>query len=231
MASFPVHLAVAMTVSAISATVLITTGLATPLMAIGYFSLGTIGGIAPDLDADKSTPLRIGLWIIPILGASILLVSFASKRSIIELCAIWLGAFLILRYAMINLFPRLTIHRGVFHSLPAAVLFGCITAIITARWGNFSPLTAWIAGFFAAGGYITHLILDEIYSVDLYGAKLKKSFGTAVKIFSWRNPLPFINLYTIIIGTWQFTPNIQPFVRTFTNNRLWQRVEQRLLPR
>lgn len=93
------------------------------------------------------------------------------------------------------------------------------------------PLSSWIAGFFTAGGYLTHLILDELYSVDLYGAKLKKSFGTALTFFSWHKPLPFLVLYATILGAWQFTPDIQPFLRTFSNHHLWQKIEQRLLPR
>ena len=33
-------------------------------------------------------------------------------------------------------------------------------------------------------GYLIHLILDEIYSVDITGRKIKKSFGSALKICS-----------------------------------------------
>lgn len=35
-------------------------------------------------------------------------------------------------------------------------------------------------------GYITHLILDECYSVNLSGFELKRSFGTALKLLSLR---------------------------------------------
>jgi hypothetical protein len=33
-------------------------------------------------------------------------------------------------------------------------------------------------------GYLTHLVLDEFYSVDLFNRKIKRSFGTALKPFS-----------------------------------------------
>ena len=44
-------------------------------------------------------------------------------------------------------------------------------------------------GLFVLIGFIIHLVLDEIYSVDVEGAVIKKSFGTALKLFdyhSWR---------------------------------------------
>lgn len=34
-------------------------------------------------------------------------------------------------------------------------------------------------------GFLSHLVLDEIYSIDLRGMHIKKSFGTALK---WSNP-------------------------------------------
>ena len=58
--------------------------------------------------------------------------------------------------------------------------------------------------YFKAGaitiGFMSHLILDEIWSVDLRHAKLKSSFGTALKFWApcwWANGLA----YTVMIGT------------------------------
>ena len=38
-----------------------------------------------------------------------------------------------------------------------------------------------MSGLFVSVGYVIHLVLDEIYSVDLTGARVKRSFGTALK--------------------------------------------------
>ncbi|MCP4052348.1 MAG: hypothetical protein GY739_04630, partial [Mesoflavibacter sp.] len=50
-------------------------------------------------------------------------------------------------------------------------------------------------GFILIGGLI-HLLLDEIYSVDLSNVTIKRSFGTALKIADFDNKL--ITLASII---------------------------------
>ena len=47
----------------------------------------------------------------------------------------------------------------------------------------------------AIAGFMTHLILDELYSVDFRGVRLKKSFGTALKFWSTRGAWPNISTY------------------------------------
>jgi hypothetical protein len=44
-------------------------------------------------------------------------------------------------------------------------------------------------------GFLTHLILDEIYSIDVHGVRLKKSFGTALKFYSTRGWWPNVSTY------------------------------------
>jgi hypothetical protein len=69
------------------------------------------------------------------------------------------------------------------HSIPMAILLGqltffFVTGMMEERLLKAGALTA---------GFLSHLILDEIFSIDSTGAKLrlKKSFGTALK---WANP-------------------------------------------
>ena len=230
MASVPVHLSVAMAASGVCATSLLVIGLATPPQVVLYFVLGTAGGVAPDMDSEHSTPLRIGFELLSVLGASLLLFRLGAELSVAELCCVWLAAFVILRYGLFYLFVRFTVHRGVFHTIPAAVLLSFLAAIVVHRLGGAEPLEAWIAGFFMAFGYLVHLILDEIYSVDLYGAQMKRSFGTALKLFAPRSPLASLFLYVTLIAVWPLTPDTRTFVNTFTNAHVWQHIETRLLP-
>jgi len=62
------------------------------------------------------------------------------------------------------------------------ISFGIVWAVIISAVAVLSgALTPRL--FFAAavaGGYLSHLILDEIYSVDITGLKIKSSFGSAV---------------------------------------------------
>ena len=68
-----------------------------------------------------------------------------------------------------------------FHSLPAAAIAGEVAFLLAS--GDLQ-LRIYKAGAVVIG-YMTHLVLDEIYSVQVVRGKtkLKKSFGTAVKLF------------------------------------------------
>jgi hypothetical protein len=46
---------------------------------------------------------------------------------------------------------------------------------------------AWLAGGFLFIGYITHLILDEMYSVDVFDTRIKSSFGSALKLYDGKH--------------------------------------------
>ena len=90
---------------------------------------------------------------------------------------------LFIRFGVGSWIKKITVHRGMIHSIPMAILAGqltffAVTGTIEERLLKAASLTL---------GFLSHLILDEIYSIDSTGAKLrlKKSFGTALK---WSNP-------------------------------------------
>ncbi|MCK5665174.1 MAG: hypothetical protein KAI17_16905, partial [Thiotrichaceae bacterium] len=85
---------------------------------------------------------------------------------------------------VLALFKHFTVHRGTFHSLLGATSFSLFTVCITHYIFNHSIYFSWISGIFIGLGFITHLLLDEFYSVDLGNVQLKRSFGTALKLFS-----------------------------------------------
>ena len=60
------------------------------------------------------------------------------------------------------------------------MIFGEI-AFLLAPSDNVGPKLL-MAGAVVAG-FLSHLLLDEIYSVDCHGLRLKKSFGTALKLW------------------------------------------------
>ncbi len=189
MANFNTHLAVAAVGSGLCATVALA-GHAAPQNYLLTLTLaGTIGGILPDIDLDKAIPSRILFSALGAIGAFIALFSFSSQYSIAELWIVWLGVYLAVRYGGHKLFNQNTRHRGIFHSLLAGLFFMALTAVIFNRVLAEPATLAWLTGLFVLIGFIIHLVLDEIYSVDVEGAVIKKSFGTALKLFdyhSWR---------------------------------------------
>ena len=56
----------------------------------------------------------------------------ATKLSIAELWILWLGTLLTVRYGLHTLFHRVSVHRGIWHSILAAVFSSVVTAIV---WG------------------------------------------------------------------------------------------------
>jgi len=189
MANFNTHLAVAAVGSGLCATVAMA-GHAAPQNYLLTLTLaGAIGGILPDIDLEKAVPSRMLFSALGVIAAFIALFNFKSQYSILELWVVWLAAYLIVRYGVHTVFFERTRHRGIFHSLLAGAFFMALTAVIFDRVFGEPPALAWLTGLFVLIGFIIHLVLDEIYSVDIEGAAIKKSFGTALKPFdfhSWR---------------------------------------------
>jgi len=118
--------------------------------------------------------------------------------NLLYLLAISLISALFVRYIAYALFAGITEHRGLFHSLPAALLFGLSTVSIGIHMLGWSLHFAWLAAAFVSGGYLLHLLLDEIYSVNFMGSTLKKSFGSALTLFTRSSWLSYLLLYAIV---------------------------------
>ena len=129
-----------------------------------------------------------------------------------------------------KLFARFSVHRGVFHSLLAAVFFGFLTTSLTYHLFRLSALGAWMSGLFVSVGYVIHLVLDEIYSVDLTGARVKRSFGTALKLISADvKATTCLVLATILV--FFATPSAEKFVHTVLNFDTYKSIKGQLLPK
>jgi membrane-bound metal-dependent hydrolase YbcI (DUF457 family) len=98
------------------------------------------------------------------------------------------AVYLLVRFGFARFLKMYTVHRGMFHSIPAAIIFGELAFLLAS--GDL------YMRFYKAGavliGYLSHLILDEIYSVEWgrRGPRLKRSFGTALKVWGstwWAN--------------------------------------------
>lgn len=169
------------------------------------FGLGAFGGLLPDIDSDHSVPVRISFNLLAFCLAFAVMFLFVGGYTVVELAVIWLGVFVGVRYLVLELFIACTVHRGVFHSILAAVFFCLVTASLSYNVFHRSGYTAWLYGCFVALGYLIHLLLDEVYSVDLLNRSLKSSFGSAMKLVSlqyWRESLllllAVVGIYTTL---------------------------------
>jgi membrane-bound metal-dependent hydrolase YbcI (DUF457 family) len=152
--------------------------------AILAAGLTTVGGMLPDLDSDSGVPVRemfgLAAIVVPLTMVPRLLQMGVSQEGILS--ALLFG-YVLIRYGLSTLFKRFTVHRGMYHSIPAMLICGLIVYL-----GYHSPDRG-LRLLFAGGvmlGFLSHLVLDEIYSVGFNGMKikLKSSAGSAVKFMS-----------------------------------------------
>jgi membrane-bound metal-dependent hydrolase YbcI (DUF457 family) len=143
-----------------------------------------VGGMLPDLDSDSGVPVRemfgLAAAVLPLLFVRRLIHAGVSPEGIL---AALLFGYMFIRYVLANVFKELTVHRGMFHSIPAMLIAGlCVYLAYHSPDRGIRVLLA--CGVMA--GFLSHLLLDEIYSVDWRGVKpkLKSSAGTALKFAS-----------------------------------------------
>lgn len=166
-----------------------------PLIRIPFVALtGVIGGIAPDIDSSSSRPRRILFNFGNVIIPSVILWRIPALRSDPQIGVICWVLLALMRYPMEWLFARYTVHRGMFHSTPVAIGFGCLCFLL-ADWRTDRLSYQVALGLSGGIGYFTHLILDELWAVDFEGRKIrvKKSLGTALKLVG---PIPLHNTAT-----------------------------------
>jgi membrane-bound metal-dependent hydrolase YbcI (DUF457 family) len=148
--------------------------------------LTAIGGMLPDLDSDSGVPVRelsgVAAAVVPLLLYNRLHYMGINHEAVLAILA---AAYFLIRYGAAAMLRRISVHRGMFHSLPAMVISGLLVYLM---YDNRAALqsTRYVLGVGVMLGFLSHLILDEIYSVDINGLrfKLKTSAGSALKFFS-----------------------------------------------
>ena len=200
MANLKPHLTVAAMGSGLLATACIGADMHDKHEILALLVVGTIGGLLPDIDLDHSGPAKVMFTVVALVFAFMVAFNRAPSSSIVELWAAWGLSYGVVRYVAWRTFSRLTVHRGIFHSLVAAFFFWFLGTALSYHLFDLQPLFAWSIGFFIFFSYVIHLFLDELFSVDLEGARLKRSFGTALKLGDSRRPLSnLLMLITMLI--------------------------------
>jgi hypothetical protein len=146
--------------------------------------LTALGGLLPDLDSDSGVPVRELFGITAAVTPFLLLPHLDVKGLSLEQKIVVLAAvYLFIRYGLSTAFKHLSVHRGMFHSLPAMLIAGLATYLLYP--GEDRLLRAFLAGGVMLG-FLSHLVLDELCSVDFLGLRLhlNKYAGSALKLFS-----------------------------------------------
>lgn len=230
MANFTTHIAVGTVVSGALATLTLAANVVAPENLVAVTMAGVLGSVLPDIDLKDSRPSRAMFAGLAIFFSFAVLFNAATKFSIAELWILWLGTLLLVRYGLHTVFHRLSVHRGIWHSILAAAFCAVLTAIVFKNLLNKPEGVAWLGGAFMFLGYLTHLTLDEIYSVDVMDTRLKSSFGTALKFIDRRYFYSSLAMAAATFGAIMISPSTSTFVDGLASRSLWTGLEQRLLP-
>jgi membrane-bound metal-dependent hydrolase YbcI (DUF457 family) len=228
MANFKTHIAGAAGVSGVATATLLASDFINPNEAFLLFTLGTIGGILPDIDSPTSIPYKVAFHFFSVIFA-FLAIFAKSDYSIIEMIILWSAVYFLSRNVFFPLFDKYTHHRGIFHSVPMAILIGIVTSIILEKMFWFREFTAVWGGVFIAFGYLVHLTLDEMYSVDLMNQRFKKSFGTAFKFWS-ESKIKTLGVYALIGLLYPVAPDFNIFFEGVTSSQLYSEIFYNLIP-
>jgi LexA-binding, inner membrane-associated putative hydrolase len=140
-------------------------------------------GMLPDIDSDYGVPLRETMAFTAAILPMLLVGHFHQFRlSHDAMILVAVSIYLFVRFGITNIIRKYTVHRGMFHSIPACLIF---TGLAFLACGTAElPIRCYKAGGVAAG-FMSHLILDEIYAIEWKGGRwrFKKSFGTAIKFW------------------------------------------------
>lgn len=166
------------------------------LLAGGLCSLA---GVVPDLDSDTSVPVRETMALAAAVTPLLLLDHFRhlglSRDSIVLASGL---TYIIVRFGIGELLKRYTVHRGMWHSLPAVAIAGLLV-FLAFSWQEMA-LRLYKTGAVVIG-YTSHLLLDELYSFQLLGRRgprLKRSFGSALKLWG-HSPWGNISTYAKLV--------------------------------
>jgi membrane-bound metal-dependent hydrolase YbcI (DUF457 family) len=164
--------------------------------------LCSVSGMLPDLDSDSGRPLReattLGAAVVPMLMAERLQKMGLNHEWMVVAAAL---VYIAIRFFLAEIFRRYTVHRGMWHSLPAAIIVGLIAFLIMESVDISIRMFKTVA---VVLGFLSHLILDEIWSVDFKRGTymFKSSFGTALKLWGnnrWANYMTYTKLALICL--------------------------------
>lgn len=150
------------------------------LLAAGLCS---VAGMLPDLDSDSGVPLREAGMFASAIVPMLMINRFRDLGLTPEAMALAsMLIYLAIRFIVVEIFSRYTVHRGMWHSIPAGLSAGLLAYLLMPSPSEGDRLFKSIAVML---GFMVHLAIDEIWSICYRGGRirLKKSFGSALKIW------------------------------------------------
>ena len=199
MAGFRTHITVSTTLGiayGVGARLLFDVPIPTCTLAAGLCS---VSGMLPDIDSDSGVPFRESMAFAAAVIPMMMMERFEQFRWAPETMVMVGGLiYIAIRFGLASLLRRYTVHRGMFHSIPAAIIAAQVAFLVCScddlalRYYKSAAVLI---------GFMSHLLLDELYSIEWHRGRfrMKKSFGTAVKIWGRRSLWANVSTYGKLI--------------------------------
>lgn len=211
MASFKAHLSSGVVLGLSGAGAVLSLAIANdPSFLIVLFLVMIVGALMPDIDSDSGLPFHITFGSLSAM-VGIALFSHLLKSASGDYLVI-IGypiAAIVFTWVIVgSLFRKFTHHRGMAHSIPAALIAGLLTFFVAGNF-SFNEWDSFLLSVAMLAGYLLHLLLDEIYAAVNFGGLpflSKSSLGSALKFYS-KNKFISLALYALLIfllaGNWE----------------------------
>lgn len=159
-----------------------------PVQGTLAFLFTWFAGMLPDIDSQTGRPVQEIFGVVSVVGPLILmqhLLGWGGDYERVLLLAILF--YVLLRNFGAPLLGKLCVHRGMYHSVPALLIVSLTTFLF---YKHDDIYVRMLMGGGVALGFLSHLVLDEIYSVQWTGTRIKlaKSSGSALKWFGHSVP-------------------------------------------
>jgi hypothetical protein len=156
-------------------------------------------GMLPDLDSDTGKPVREVFSLLAAFAPFAMMghLEAWSRGNVETMTLLAVLLYALIRYGGQYLLNRVSVHRGMFHSVPAMIISAEI-AFLAFKSPSLTVKLLMAGG--VAVGFFSHLVLDEIYAVQWDGlrVKLNKFAGSAVKLVGNRF-IPNIVTYSLLM--------------------------------
>lgn len=211
MASFRTHISFGIAAGVLSIIGLVSLAVTKePSFLVVLFVMAALGSILPDMDSDSGIPFYVAFGSLTVVATTLTFFSLyrdvpSNWRVIITAT---LGTAVFVWVIVGHFFKRFTRHRGMAHSLPAALLAGLIVFFLASRF-YFTDQEAFLLAVAMIAGFLIHLLLDEIYAAVNFHGKLfvpNKAFGSAFKL---RSDNMLINLAVFGVIVFLIAGNVQ----------------------
>lgn len=155
----------------------------TPVEAALAGTLTWIGGMLPDLDSDSGRPIRELFSLLAAIVPCVMLRRLmrwggSPENTMFLAVCVYVGV----RYIASAVLAKVSVHRGMFHSIPAMLI---AAEMVFLGYESDRQIVRLLMAGGVALGFMSHLVLDEVYAVQWTGVRLKlnKAAGSAVKLF------------------------------------------------